>query len=314
MFMDRILSVISRYYDQGNVKFNIVRIFGKNCLYIFKGYKVQSFFAEAFEQYFKSNNIELKIRNLKQNLDKISCDYIDDFMRLSKIWGNYTSMNYWSDYDTNLLKKYETMAFKQPVPEIAAFNKFTFLNKYGLFDLPQAVLDTVNGKDIIDAGGCNGDTALIFKDLFPDSAIYVYEPLSVYCDIVKKVADKINSYGEGGAISPIHKGLGARQERIDISFNCAVENCEITTIDADYKGNNLGLIKMDTEGFESQIVAGASELIRQYKPVLVIAIYHTPEDFFEMKDKISKLNPEYKFMIRRSEFAIPTADLVLIAY
>ena len=164
MFMDRIFSVISRYYDQGNVKFNIVRIFGKNCLYIFKGYKVQSFFAEAFEQYFKSNNIELKIRNLKQNLDKISCDYIDDFMRLSKIWGNYTSRNYWSDYDTNLLKKYETMAFKQPVPEIAAFNKFTFLNKYGLFDLPQAVLDTVNGKDIIDAGGCNGDTALILRN------------------------------------------------------------------------------------------------------------------------------------------------------
>jgi hypothetical protein len=78
--------------------------------------------------------------------------------------------------------------------------------------------------------------------------------------------------------------------------------------------NNLGLIKMDPEGYEWYIVKGASEVIKKYKPVLVIAIYHTPNDFFEMKDKIKALNPNYKFMIRRSEDILPDADLVLIAY
>ena len=86
------------------------------------------------------------------------------------------------------------------------------------------------------------------------------------------------------------------------------------SLDIDYKGDNLGLIKIDTEGFETQIIQGATELIKKYKPVLDIAIYHRPEDFFELKNKLLAINHDYKFMIRRSEQMIPTADLVLIAY
>ena len=162
-------------------------------------------------------------------------------------------------------------------------------------------------------GGCDGDTALIFHDLFPESKIYVYEPLSIYLDTVKKIADKVNS-NAGEKIIPVHKGLSDKQEISNITFNHHSENCEITTVDDDYQGNNLGLIKMDTEGFESQIIKGSIEVIKKYKPVLVIAIYHTPEDFFDMKDKLKKLNPDYKFMIRRSEFLHPTIEFVLIAY
>ena len=54
--------------------------------------------------------------------------------------------------------------------------------------------------------------------------------------------------------------------------------------------------------------------IKNQKPVLAVAIYHTPEDFFDLKNELRRLNPDYKFMIRRSEQLIPTADLVLIAY
>ena len=71
---------------------------------------------------------------------------------------------------------------------------------------------------------------------------------------------------------------------------------------------------MDTEGFENAIVDGAKNLIKAHKPVLAIAMYHTPQDFFELKDKILALKPSYKFLIRRSEIILPTADLVLIAY
>ena len=58
----------------------------------------------------------------------------------------------------------------------------------------------------------------------------------------------------------------------------------------------------------------AKEVIKRDKPVVVAAMYHTPEDFFDLKDKLKTLNPDYKFMIRRSEPIIPMADLVLIAY
>ena len=257
MFLDKIFSIVPKYYEEGWIKFDVLKLFGKNFLYIYRGFKIYDVYADKFNEYFKANDMELKIKNLKKNMDKISCDYIDFYMGLSKYWGKYLTKNYWSKYDKELLQKYEKMEFSQPFPEIVTFRGITFHNKYGLNDLPQEVLKSINGKDIIDAGGYNGDTAFIFKDLFPESNIYVYEPLSVYLDILKKVAERINSVG-GGAVIPLHKGLGSKQERIDLSFNSPVENCEITTFDADYKGNNLGLIKMDTECFESQILAGCA--------------------------------------------------------
>ena len=86
-------------------------------------------------------------------------------------------------------------------------------------------------------------------------------------------------------------------------------------IDNLYKNSNkVGLIKLDTEGFETLIIEGSIEIIKRDKPILVIAIYHTPQDFFELKDKIKNLNMGYKFLIRRSEMVLPQADLVLIAY
>lgn len=317
MNLKKIFSIRSRHYYRkglrtGFVKFRILTILGLR-FYIYEGYKIVFAWDDAFRKYFAANNMKLKIKNLKQGMDSISCEYIDFFMKMSKVWGKYRFGNFWSEYDEKLLKKYKNLSFKQPFPEITKFNSTTFLHEYGLADLPKEVIDYINGKDIIDAGGLNGDTALIFNELFPESKIYVYEPLSVYCNFVKKIADKVNSI-KGEKIIPILKGLSDKQEMCNISFDKVSDDCEITTIDMDYKGGNLGLIKSDTEGFESKIIEGAKDSIKKYKPVLVFAIYHTPEDFFDLKDKIAKLNPNYKFMIRRSEFIIPTADFVLIAY
>ncbi len=317
MKFNKLFSIRARHYYRkgirsGFVKFRIVTVLGfRFCIY--EGYKIIFPWADAFKKYFASNNMKLKIKNLKQNMDSISCEYIDFFMKLSKVWKRYRFGGFWSKYDEKLIEKYKELDFVQPFPEITKFSPITFLHKYGLSDLPKEALDFINGKDIIDAGGLNGDTALIFHDLFPESKIYVYEPLSVYLDTVKKIADKVNS-NAGEKIIPVHKGLSDKQEICNITFDKNSEDCEITTINEDYQGSNLGLIKSDTEGFETKIIEGASNLIKKYKPVLVFAIYHTPEDFFDLKDKIAKLNPDYKFMVRRSEFIIPAADFILIAY
>ena len=90
---------------------------------------------------------------------------------------------------------------------------------------------------------------------------------------------------------------------------------QITTVDGNYKNSDpIGLIKLDTEGFESAAIERAKEIIKRDKPIVVAAMYHTPEDFFVLKNKLKMINPDYKFMVRRSEMIIPMADLVLIAY
>lgn len=299
---------------QGDKKFKKIKFLGCSIpIYFYCGRKsIHTFWEKIFKEYFKNNNIAKKVKHLKEGLDDISCEYIDKFMEIVPYWNKYIhgTKNGWTDYDLALMEKYSKEEFQQPFGYITKFNPFIFQNKYGLIDLHSEVLEQINGKDIVDAGGLNGDTAVMFAEYFPNSKIYVYEPL---IENIKTLNVIIREGNYRNRIIPVQKGLGNECGVVDFKFN--YENkAEIVPLDIDYKGNNLGLIKMDTEGFETQITEGAAELIKRYKPVLAIAIYHTPEDFFELKDKIIALNPDYKFMIRRSEQVIPTADLVLIAY
>lgn len=275
--------------------------------------KVIFFWQEAFEQYFKNNNMKQKIKNLKKDTDKISCEYVDYFMNLFKYINKFHLGEVWSKYDKILnngcieFKK----TFKQPFEDILTVNPFYYYKIYGLEDLPKEVLECINGKIIIDGGALNGDTALMFHHHFPQSEVHAYEPLSGNYEIMEKFLAQDNCDNK---IIPIKKGLGNKEEVVEIKYNYT-ENAQITTIDKAYENSTpIGLIKLDTEGFESSIIEGAKEVIKRDKPVVVAAMYHTPEDFFDLKDKLKTLNPDYKFMIRRSEMAIPLADLVLIAY
>ena len=258
----------------------------------------------AFQQYFNKHNMDKKVKNLKKG---------------SKYWDKcvhqcegYDEKNLWSEYDKKLFAQYEKM---QP-PQIYKFKPYIYNSIYGLRDLPVDVFRQIDGKDIIDIGAWPGDTTYTFHRFFPTSNIYAYEP--VYKNM-KEIISYINEVEkqELHLIHTVQKGLGDHKYVTTIEFGHRDDYAQIEKLDDEYPiiGNdNLGLIKMDTEGYESAIVKGAEKVIKKYKPVLVIAIYHTPEDFFEMKDKLKKLNPEYRFMIRRSEDALPDSDLVLIAY
>ena len=67
---------------------------------------------------------------------------------------------------------------------------------------------------------------------------------------------------------------------------------ETITVDKYVQENNLnvGLIKVDVEGTEQRLLKGAIETIKSQKPILVFSIYHNPNDFFEIKPLIEKLD------------------------
>ena len=312
--LKNIFSVTNKYYRDDNaalIKIKIIKILGCS-LYIYCVTKIQTYWEKEFKKYFKNNNVSEKIKLLKEGLDDISQEYIDKYMSLIPYWNKCVKDNtkIQTDYDLKLMTKYRSEKFVQPFNYILKYAPFIFLNKQGLIDLPADTIEKLNRKDIIDAGGFNGDTAVMFAEYLPKSKIYIYEPL---IENIKTINVIVREGNYKDRIIPIQKGLGNEVGIRDFSFN-SQNQAEIVSLDIDYKGDNLGLIKIDTEGFETQIIQGATELIKKYKPVLDIAIYHRPEDFFELKNKLLAINHDYKFMIRRSEQMIPTADLVLIAY
>ena len=65
------------------------------------------------------------------------------------------------------------------------------------------------------------------------------------------------------------------------------------------KENNLevGLIKVDIEGFEANFLRGAQETIRNQAPVLLLSIYHNGSDFYNLKPMVEEImkNSQYKY-------------------
>lgn len=88
------------------------------------------------------------------------------------------------------------------------------------------------------------------------------------------------------------------------------EEIEAVTVDELCKNKKVTYIKMDVEGAEYDALVGAEEILRVQKPKLNIALYHKSRDIFELPLKISEINPDYKFYIRRHPY-IPCWDMNL---
>lgn len=189
-----------------------------------------------------------------------------------------------------------------------------------------------NGKAVVDIGGYIGDTVILFRDLYSLSKIYAFEPQSGnYESMIKTLSADVAS----GRVIPVKTGLGDKSDTLRISgFQGKVDATATASVTADYnipefyedvpvitfdsyvKEHQLevGVIKIDVEGFEVEIVKGALDTIKSQRPLLVVAIYHNAPEFYELKSYLEDLNLGYKFCIRRSTLGSPSTDLVLIAY
>ncbi|MEI0550863.1 FkbM family methyltransferase [Brachyspira intermedia] len=163
-------------------------------------------------------------------------------------------------------------------------------------------------KNIIDVGGFIGDSALIFSK-YTNKKIYTFEPVkSNFNDIQNTI--ELNNLNN---VIAINKGLGSSKHKMEICLNGSgsssynyydgldKEKIEIIKLDDFVKENNIdiGLIKVDTEGAEKDFLLGARKTIESQKPILLISIYHSPEDFFGLKPMLESWNLNYKFRIHK---------------
>jgi FkbM family methyltransferase len=178
-------------------------------------------------------------------------------------------------------------------------------------------------KCIIDAGAFIGDSALILSPL-TSSNVYAFEPTSKYYNYLLETI-KLNNLNN---VVPIQAALGAECGRIKINVadSCSTvltpniepegfEEIDLMTLDSFVEKNKLevGLIKVDIEGYEQEFLKGAENTIMKQRPTLIISIYHNPEDFFMIKPIIESWNLDYKFKIIKPLDYTVSREVVLIA-
>ena len=207
----------------------------------------------------------------------------------------------------NILKLSDNCyAYQKYLLPIRHFEPSVFYYKHNIDDLND--LEKIRNKNIIDAGGFIGDSAIILKD-YTNQKVFSFEPTSENYELLLKTIE-YNDCQE--KIIPIKQALGSCEQELEINIqssgssinriiqeNPSKELIKVNTLDkfVEDKGLGIGLVKVDIEGFEQEFIKGALNTIKNQKPTLLISIYHFADDFFNIKPFIESLNLGYSFKI-----------------
>lgn len=259
---------------------------------------------EEWFTYFDTHDIESDLLKLKRNLSEDNQILIDEFYR--RRCASYV----FSAYE---VKQHELVLAqdisKYKIVNQEGFQPEVFYFKNGLTFIDDNIVKThLSDKDIIDGGACSGDSTLMFAEYKYINKIYSFEPMVESFEGLKKTL-KVNNCLKAQAV---HKALS----NINGTTEILGQICQTITVDTFAKDKKIGCIKFDLEGMETKALWGAEQTIKRDKPLLLICLYHTPEDFFCVKPIIESWNLGYKFKIVDTEPCNQAigVHLTLIAY
>ena len=170
-------------------------------------------------------------------------------------------------------------------------------------------------NDIVVDAGANQGVFSLLAAAKNAKCVYAFEPMPN----VRKILEKnINLNGYNNIIKIVPLGLRAENGAQVISSSEEMvgsasfvftgqgtnTSVECVTLDDWVKENDIprvDFIKADIEGSERDLLAGAGETLRRFKPRLAICTYHLPDDPQVLKSLIKDAVPEYKVIQKRKK-------------
>ena len=285
--------------------------------------KYQPKVLNEYLKFYFSDNFAKDLENLCTNMSEADIKFAKTIILRNIVLAFLLKDSFYSEDEINALNKYQQDIAKCGVSSgIFECGKWKFVNDnyeknviligLGLDKIEN--LDCVKNKDILDLGACVGDSSFVLSE-YTNKKVYAFEPLEKNfmelrqnielnkvsnIEIVKKGCGeksqnlKLSNSKYGGKFASFEK---KRTDMLDCLEYEEGSSVEIISIDDFVKENNLeiGIIKIDIEGYEMNALKGAMETIKNQRPVLLISVYHKAEDFFYIKPFIESLNLDYKF-------------------
>ena len=149
-------------------------------------------------------------------------------------------------------------------------------------------------SSIFDAGANLGIFSIYVAVKYPDSIIYAFEPTPTTFSALKENVKyypniKVFNYALGEA-----EGNSSIIVMPNSGSNHIGEGgipVKIKTIDS--TNFKIDFLKIDVEGYEANVLNGAKETIRKYKPVIVMSAYHKENDKEELPRILKGIYPDY---------------------
>lgn len=202
---------------------------------------------------------------------------------------------------------------------------------HGLNLLPEHVKAALMDGPVIDIGAYVGDSAISFIEQgaanihsfdISLNSIEQYKKNMQSCNIdhSKYNISHLAVFNKSGMVFRYADSGSPGQSLERYSGNGTEIEVETITIDDYCRKDNIhpAVIKADMEGHAMDFIMGATETLKSDRPALLIAIYHNPTEFFEIKPYLENLLPDYNFLIKKLDPGIERnachSEVFLIAY
>lgn len=181
-----------------------------------------------------------------------------------------------------------------------------------------SVAQKVRGKCVLDIGSNIGNHGLYLLNECGAGKIYAYEPIKCTYDILKKnfeingLQDKsvLLNVGVGEKSGSFAKILAFYEGNLGGTSIEMNDNGDIPVISIDEQNieEEIAFIKIDTEGFEKNVIAGARDTIKRNRPFIMIEI-STESNMNYIDSFLVELGYEYEQYDAQNYFYYP-ADYV----
>ena len=300
----------------------------------------------SFKSYFINTNMVEKISELRNNLDKESIETIDVIVQRILHYPDERYKQKTSKHKEIIGGLLPCEMDQNRINITRKLNrdkqKLKFLSKHieesvfyyyhGLSLLPEQIKRYIKDQDFIDAGAFIGDSAIALKE-YQYKKIYSVEISEKSIKSYKSnlARNRINA----DKFEVINTGIASTDSKAPVRLadtgssglsllrkagkydEIIVDQKSIDYI-VDQYNISPRFIKVDIEGNALEFVKGAKETLTKFRPVLSVAIYHNPYEFFEVKPLLENLLPDYVFLIRKLTSGIKNnlchSEVALIGY
>lgn len=162
-------------------------------------------------------------------------------------------------------------------------------------------LDLHSRETFVDGGGFDGQTSRQFATHCPDyGVIHLFEPSAKMIATAQKELADLNrvTYHQLGLYEyPARLCFDAGSGSASRISDHGMETIDVARLD-DVVAEPVSFIKLDLEGAELAALRGARRHIVADHPKLAIAVYHHPQDFWQIPDFILGLRDDYRLYLR----------------
>jgi FkbM family methyltransferase len=153
-------------------------------------------------------------------------------------------------------------------------------------------INLIHGSGMVQAGGNSGLYPVLFTEFFNPVITFEPNPINFHClvnncqipNVIKFNAALGAKNGKIKSVELFWSNSGmSKVEEVDSS-----DYIPMTTIDA-FEFTDIGMIQLDVEGYEFEVLKGAMQTIKNNRPVLMIET--------DNPEKVSKILSKYQYTL-----------------